>query len=57
MLGETYELVTEHYRYIAEQVRHHPPVSAYHIEGNDYKISGIYNCKSKFGLGSGTGKL
>ena len=29
MLGETYELVTEHYRFFAEQVSHHPPISAY----------------------------
>ena len=28
-LGETYELVTEDYRMISEQVSHHPPISAY----------------------------
>lgn len=30
MLGETYELVTEDFRFIAEQVSHHPPISAYY---------------------------
>jgi len=30
MLGETYELVTEEYRFLSEQVSHHPPVSAYY---------------------------
>ena len=28
MLGETFELVTPAYRMIAEQVSHHPPLSA-----------------------------
>jgi len=30
LLGETYELVTDNYQYIAEQVSHHPPVTAVH---------------------------
>ena len=30
MLGETYELVTEDFKFISEQVSHHPPVSACH---------------------------
>jgi len=29
MLGETYELVTPDFRFISEQVSHHPPVSAF----------------------------
>jgi oxysterol-binding protein 1 len=29
MLGETYELVTEDYRFFSEQVSHHPPISAF----------------------------
>ena len=28
LLGETYELVTDNFRFIAEQVSHHPPVTA-----------------------------
>ncbi len=38
MLGETYELVTSKYRYISEQVSHHPPITAYHCENNLYEV-------------------
>ena len=41
MLGETYELVTEDYRFISEQVSHHPPISAYFQEGKGYKTWGF----------------
>jgi len=41
MLGETYELVTEDYRFISEQVSHHPPISAYYQEGKGYKTWGF----------------
>lgn len=43
MLGETYELVTEDYRFMAEQVSHHPPVSAYLHEGKDYWVRGFFD--------------
>ena len=29
LLGETFELVTPSFKFIAEQVSHHPPVSAF----------------------------
>lgn len=38
LLGETYEMVTSKYRSIVEQVSHHPPITAYHIEGNCYEV-------------------
>jgi len=38
MLGETYELVTEDFRFFAEQVSHHPPISAFIQEGKGYRI-------------------
>jgi len=41
MLGETYELVTEDFRFFAEQVSHHPPISAYEQEGRDYRVNGF----------------
>jgi hypothetical protein len=41
MLGETYELVTEDFRFIAEQVSHHPPISAYMQEGRGYSLKGF----------------
>ena len=55
MLGETYELVTEDFRFFAEQVSHHPPVSAFCQEGKQYKVNGHLDIKSNFGLGNGTG--
>lgn len=42
ILGETYELVLDEFKCVAEQVSHHPPVSAYHIEGRNYAVEG-YN--------------
>jgi len=38
LLGETYEFVTDEYSYLAEQVSHHPPVTAIHIKGKDYRV-------------------
>lgn len=35
LLGETYELTHRGYKYIAEQVGHHPPITAFHCH-NDY---------------------
>ena len=29
LLGETFELVTHKYRFFAEQVSHHPPITAF----------------------------
>jgi oxysterol-binding protein 1 len=40
ILGETFELAHPDYKYFAEQVSHHPPVSAVHAESNHY----IYTC-------------
>ena len=55
LLGETYELVTEDFRFISEQVCHHPPISAYIQEGKGYTNIGFLKIKSSFGFGSGTG--
>lgn len=38
LLGETYELVTPQFRYFAEMVSHHPPISAYCCDGEGYQI-------------------
>ncbi|KAH8582142.1 oxysterol binding [Cryptosporidium sp. chipmunk genotype I] len=35
LLGETFELTHRGFKFIAEQVMHHPPVAAYHAESND----------------------
>ncbi|XP_011301089.1 oxysterol-binding protein-related protein 2 [Fopius arisanus] len=40
LLGETYELEREDFRIVCEQVSHHPPVSAFHAEGQDFVFHG-----------------
>lgn len=57
MLGETYELVTEDYRYFAEQVSHHPPISAFVQQGKGYMCQSFMDNKSKFGFGGGKGLM
>ena len=39
ILGETYELVSDNYRFISEQISHHPPISAMLVEGKAYKVT------------------
>jgi len=56
-LGETFELVTEDFRFLAEQVSHHPPVSAYYQQGKNYTLSGFLDTKSTFGFGGGKGLM
>ncbi|KAL2911287.1 hypothetical protein HK105_209244 [Polyrhizophydium stewartii] len=50
MLGETYELVRpdKRYRYLSEQVCHHPPISACFCDSPDYTFWTEVNVKSKF---------
>jgi len=57
LLGETYELVMQDFRFCSEQVSHHPPISAYCAEGNGYKLEGHTSSDSKFSFGGGTGKI
>jgi len=52
LLGETYEYVDEKrdgFRFIAEQVSHHPPIGACHGENNNWKFWQSQCLKSKFG--------
>jgi len=48
IFGETYELVTPKAKFMAEQVSHHPPISAFYIEGPGYKSWGHTNVKNYF---------
>ena len=52
MLGETFELVLPgKYQFIAEQVTHHPPVSAFNIQGDaGYLKYATFNTKTSFGM-------
>ena len=47
LLGETFEYETEDIRLLAEQVSHHPPVTAFHVEHDDYVCWGHIKFKSK----------
>ncbi|KAI8867569.1 hypothetical protein GQ42DRAFT_164702 [Ramicandelaber brevisporus] len=48
--GETFEYVRpdKQYRYIAEQVSHHPPISACHCESTNFEFYAEANMKTKF---------
>eukprot|EP00128_Syssomonas_multiformis_P014889 Colp12_sorted_trinity150504_noHs@7553 len=50
ILGETFELdcPDKGWRYISEQVSHHPPISAMHSEGKDWVFIQDFSMKSKF---------
>ena len=49
LLGETYELVTDDLMFIAEQVAHHPPITAFECEGKSgYKLWSCNRAKTKF---------
>ncbi|XP_077413203.1 oxysterol-binding protein-related protein 1-like isoform X2 [Vanacampus margaritifer] len=52
LLGETYELIRDDlgFRWLSEQVSHHPPVSAFHAEGlkEDFVFHGSIYPKIKF---------
>ncbi|BES91879.1 Oxysterol-Hypothetical protein protein [Nesidiocoris tenuis] len=48
LLGETYELERQGYRVICEQVSHHPPISAFHADSEDFIFHGSIHPKLKF---------
>lgn len=50
LLGETFEYIDEprQFRYIAEQVSHHPPISACHCEGKDWMYWSEVNVTNRF---------
>lgn len=57
ILGETFEFVESNYRAVAEQVSHHPPISALKIEGNGYTIETFDQVDQSFGLSGGNLKI
>ncbi|XP_012941029.1 oxysterol-binding protein-related protein 2 [Aplysia californica] len=50
LLGETYEIDRPDlgFRFVGEQVSHHPPITAFHAEGNGYAFHGSIQPKLKF---------
>jgi len=55
LLGETFEWINDQFRFLGEQVSHHPPVSCFNVQGFDashddklYEVQGEFELKSKF---------
>jgi hypothetical protein len=51
LLGETYELKSEDdasFHFVAEQVSHHPPISALHVRGKNWILTANVEPKIKF---------
>jgi len=50
LLGETYECIREDrgFRFVAEQVSHHPPISACHCDSNNFEFWQDSHYKTKF---------
>lgn len=53
LLGETYEFIQPgQYKFLAEQVSHHPPITAHITMGkNGYVREGCFRAKNKFSRG------
>lgn len=48
LLGETYEIIHRGYRFQSEQVGHHPPTTAYHVDGANFESWGHIVLGTKF---------
>lgn len=48
LLGETYEFVNDDIAVIAEQVQHHPPVSALHVRGDGWCYYTAHEIRNRF---------
>ena len=48
MLGETLEWVTPKTRYVCEQVSHHPPICAAHMQTKDWEWEQFKEIKANF---------
>lgn len=56
MLGETYELVTDHFRVVSEKIVHSPmQISCFQLEGLDYKVWVYDKTAIKLRLNGGRG--
>lgn len=48
ILGETYELITTDFKFISEQVSHHPPISAGYAESPHFQFWANTDIHTKF---------
>ncbi len=58
MLGETFEMVTDRYRYMSEKVQHIPDqITCLELEGQDYILRGFQLPKPSFSFNGGKGMV
>ena len=58
MLGETYEMVTDDCKFIAEKVMHTPDqIIASRMEGENYTVENYDKGGIKLGFGGGRGQI
>ena len=57
VIGETYQADICGGRYSAEQVSHHPPVSAFFYQKDNYKIHAALELSASVGINSGDGRF
>lgn len=57
IIGETFEYVTENFRFFSEQVSHHPPITAFVGEAPGLRIESVSELIQSFQFGGGTGTL
>lgn len=58
MLGESFEMVTDTYRFIAEKVQHTPEqINCYRMEGEGYTVESYDKSNLKLGFGGGRGQI
>ena len=48
LLGETFELITPKFKYLSEQVSHHPPIGASHCQADGYEYWNEVHVTSRF---------
>lgn len=48
ILGETFEFSNSKFRFIAEQVSHHPPISVGYADNQNFEVQSDNNMKTQF---------
>ena len=56
-IGETFQAETEGCSFMAEQISHHPPITAIFIQGSDFKLYGSFELQANISLNKAKGKF
>jgi hypothetical protein len=56
-IGETFHGSADGRSFAAEQVSHHPPISAFLIDGEDFKLYGSLEVQASMGFNSARGRF